>query len=108
MRTGTAIVLALLIVLVVAYGVKGIGYFVLGVVAFALAIVLLVAVGIWLLRRKMKRRLRAFTEAVAAQEAARAASVSRRPADGRVIDVEPTAVRDASPPRQPGPPGQGP
>ncbi len=98
MRTGNAILLALLVVLVVLYGAKGLGYFVLGVVGVALAIVLAVAFGFWFLRRRARKVLTAWDRHMG--DTFQTPPSGRSAAGKTVIDIEPTDVRDASPGRK--------
>lgn len=107
MRNGTAFLLILLAVLVTAYGLQGLGWFLAIVLAIVVALVLAAAFGLWLLRRRARRVLTAW-ERTMGDTFRTPPSPPGQATQGKVIDVEPTEVRDVTPPKPPERPGQGP
>lgn len=92
MRAGTILVLLGLIVLFAAFGFQVFGW----ILAFILATLLLaigaVALGLWAIKRRMRRKLQELGVAVEERLRSQAAS-GRGPARGDAIDVEGTVRR---------------
>ncbi len=99
MRDRTAVLLAILIVLVVLYGAQVIGYLLLGIVILALALVLAGVIAVWVLRRRARRVLGAWERNMGDlfEQAQRQSQAPLGKQPGDVIDVEPSDVRDAGP-----------
>ena len=107
MRNGTAFLLILLAVLVAVGGLQGLGWFLAIVIALALAIVLAVAFGFWVLRRRARRVLTAWERHMGDTFRTPPPGTPGPGLRGNVIDVEPSEVRDVTPPKPPERPGQG-
>ncbi len=108
MRDRTLLLLLVLVILVVAYGWSVITNLLWALLIAFLALVLLVAFGFWLLRRRARRVLTAWERHMGDTFRTPPPGAPGPGPRGDVIDVEPTDVRDVTPPKPPERPGQGP
>jgi hypothetical protein len=90
-RTSTGVFLLVFIFVVAAFGWQALGVIALSIVGVFVLLMLLGAVAVWTIRRRMRRAL----QAVVANMRADGAAPGRRPATGpNVIDVEANDARD--------------
>jgi uncharacterized membrane protein YfcA len=92
MRRTTAIFLILIILLFAFFGWKALGWIALGIAGLAFVAVVSVMVGLWLVRRRMKRALRDL-RAVFAQHESKHGPRPQQDVRREAIDVEPESVR---------------
>lgn len=94
MRVGTFVFLLALVLAIALFGWKVLGYALVALLLLPLVLFGALAVGIWVLKRRMQRKLRELHAAMQQAQEQAVAEARARQARKDAIDVTPTDIRD--------------